>query len=75
MELTADIKHLFGERFAMLPLTFTMPWGTVYVGLVFVLMYSETSWRFHAHRWIAVGQTYEEAYGKACRYIRADLPE
>lgn len=69
----AGMAHLYGERFAIVPITFTMPWGTVYIGLKCVLMHSDTAWRFETTFWIIVGQTYDEAYAELCKRIRGAI--
>lgn len=66
----SGIQELYGERFAVCPRIITMPWGTVYVYLECLLMYSETSHRFTVDSWIIVGQTYDEAYAELCKRIR-----
>lgn len=74
--MTAGVKSIFGERFAMRPSTLTMPWGTVYVCLEMVLMHSETSWRFGGDgRWCAVEDSYENALAKVCTQIKAQMGE
>lgn len=70
----ACVKQIFGESFAMRPTTFTMPWGTVYVCIEMVLMYSETSYRLaNSRKIIAIEETYDQAYLKACDIIRAQI--
>lgn len=73
---TTSITHLYGEEFAMRVSPITMPWGTVYILIELVLMYSETSYRLvndGKSHWCAIEDTFDRALVKACAEIQVGM--